>query len=208
MGYIILEKLFRHIICGVSVLLVLPTVTFGQKQNSDSPNLADAFGAPDKSPNIQSDEKEIEPVVLGRKKWSEQPAGINSSMPSNQKSKNNPQNTASIRELEALETNQGKIDPANLPMPPPSTPPAINLHRNFEGTLVLKTRKLGFETAFPFQLENSRGKRLAFIDFQNIRSVDPITLKNKKVNILGKLEKLKEGSDNLVIRARILREIE
>ena len=45
MGYIILEKLFRHIICGVSVLLVLPTVTFGQKQNSDSPNLADAFGA-------------------------------------------------------------------------------------------------------------------------------------------------------------------
>ena len=97
MGYIILEKLFRHIICGVSVLLVLPTVTFGQKQNSDSPNLADAFGAPDKSPNIQSDEKEIEPVVLGRKKWSEQPAGINSSMPSNQKSKNNPQNTASIQ---------------------------------------------------------------------------------------------------------------
>ena len=33
-------------------------------------------------------------------------------------------------------------------------------------------------------------------------------LKNKNVNILGKLESIKEGSDDLVIRAKILREIE
>jgi hypothetical protein len=57
-------------------------------------------------------------------------------------------------------------------------------------------------------LENSRGKRLAFIDTKGIRSIDPLSLKDKKVNILGKLEPLKEGSDELVIRARILREVE
>ena len=208
MGYIKFKKIFLHIISGIVILLILPTITFGQEQNSVSPNLADAFAGPKKSPSIQSEEKEIEPVVLGRKKWSDGPAEGNSTPPSRDNSKNNRPNTTTIQELEALETKQGKIDPANLPMRPPSIPPAVNLHRNFEGTLVLKPRKLGFETAFPFQLENSRGKRLAFIDFQNIRSVDPITLKNKKVNILGKLEQLKEGSDNLVIRARILREIE
>jgi hypothetical protein len=41
-----------------------------------------------------------------------------------------------------------------------------------------------------------------------LRAVDPLSLKDRKVNILGKLEPIKEGSDELVIRARLLREIE
>ena len=73
---------------------------------------------------------------------------------------------------------------------------------------MLKPRKLGFQKDFPFQLLNSRGKRLAYIDTKDIRSVDPIQFKDKKVNILGKLEPIKFGSNDLVIRARILREIE
>ena len=103
---------------------------------------------------------------------------------------------------------QGQVGPSKLPMKAPTIPPAVNLHRNFEGKLILKPRNFGFEKAFPYQLENSRGKRLAYIDFENVRSIDPIDLKDKRVNVLGKLEPIKEGSDDLVIRARILREIE
>ena len=95
-----------------------------------------------------------------------------------------------------------------MPIKPPTIPPAVNINRNFEGKLVLKPRKLGFERDFPFQLQNSKGKRLAYIDTQNIKSTDPISMKDKSVNILGKLEPLKEGSNELVIRARILRQID
>ena len=115
---------------------------------------------------------------------------------------------ASIEELDALETKQGNVPPSVMPIKPPTIPPAVNINRNFEGKLVLKPRKLGFERDFPFQLQNSKGKRLAYIDTQNIKSTDPLSMKDKSVNILGKLEPLKEGSNELVIRARILRQID
>ena len=95
-----------------------------------------------------------------------------------------------------------------MPLIPPVTPPAVNIHRNFEGTLVLKPRKLGFEKSFPFQLENSRGKRLAFVDMKNLRIIDPLDFKDSKVNVLGKLEAVEKGSDELVIRARLVRKID
>ncbi len=95
-----------------------------------------------------------------------------------------------------------------MPLKPPVTPPAVNIHRNFEGTLVLKPRNLGFEREFPFQLENARGKRLAFVDMANLRILDPIVLKDQKVNILGKLESVEKGSNELVIRARLLRRVD
>ena len=91
---------------------------------------------------------------------------------------------------------------------PPVIPPAVNLHRNFEGKLVLKPRTLGFEKNFPYQLENSKGRRLAFVDMKNLKVIDPIDYKDKRVNILGKLEPVEEGKKDLVIRARILRSID
>jgi len=47
-----------------------------------------------------------------------------------------------------------------------------------------------------------------YVALKSLLSVDPLSFKDKKVNILGKLEPIKEGSDDLVIRARILRVIE
>ena len=74
--------------------------------------------------------------------------------------------------------------------------------------IVLKPRKLGFERDFPFQLENSRGKRLAFVDVGGLRILDPLDFKDQKVNVLGKLEALEKGSQELVIRARLLRRLD
>ena len=74
--------------------------------------------------------------------------------------------------------------------------------------MLLKPRKFGFERDYPYQLQNSRGKTLAFVDFNNLKSVDPLTFKNEKVNILGKLEPVDENSKKLVIRARILRKVD
>jgi len=185
----------------------LATFSFAQDTKSTQPkNLADAFGGT--QPNSPKAElvEEVEPIVVGREKWnSPSPAGSNAKP--DDKSNYGGQNTK-IGELDPLETKQGQIKPSIMPIKPPGIPPAVNIHRNFEGKLVLKPRKFGFQRDFPFQLENSRGKRLAFIDTKGIRSIDPLSLKDKKVNILGKLEPLKEGSDELVIRARILREVE
>ena len=95
-----------------------------------------------------------------------------------------------------------------MPLTAPVIPPAVNIHRNFEGTLVLKPRKLGFQRDFPYQLENARGKRLAFVDMESVRILDPLAFKNQKVNVLGKLETVKEGSAELVIRARLVRRVD
>ena len=107
-----------------------------------------------------------------------------------------------------LETKQNKTDGIDMKIAPPTIPPAVNLHRNFEGTLVLQPRTLGFQKNFPFQLENSSGRRLAFVDTGNIKVIDPLQYKGKRVNILGKLEPIEEGKKDLVIRARILRSID
>jgi hypothetical protein len=113
-----------------------------------------------------------------------------------------------IQELDPLETKQNQPGGVDMKINPPAIPPAVNLHRNFEGKLVLKPRTLGFEKDFPYQLENSKGRRLAFVDMENLKVIDPLDFKDKRVNILGKLEPLEEGKKDLVIRARILRSID
>ena len=171
-------------------------------EKSAPPNLADAFSEIQKSSTAQENTDEIEPIVVGREKWSDRPDQVQADNQSDTKTTKDNANSEKIQELDPLETKQGQVDPSKLPMKPPTIPPAVNLHRNFEGKLILKPRNFGFEKAFPYQLENSRGKRLAYIDFENVRSIDPVDLKDKRVNVLGKLEPIKEGSDDLVIRAK------
>jgi hypothetical protein len=189
---------------------MLVSFCFGQaeKKVSESSNLGDLFGIKGTDPTVQNTVDEVEPIVVGRKKWSDRASSTALPISSNNdRDQKNVRNSA-IEELDPLETKQGNSNPSIMPLKPPSIPPAVNLHRNFEGKLVLKPRKLGIEREFPFQLENAKGKRLAFIDTESLLSVDPLSFKDKKVNILGKLEPVKEGSDDLVIRARILRVIE
>jgi len=170
-------------------------------------NLADAFKTNQEKPSDLDSLKEIEPIVVGREKWNSPPNESNFKPAEVGNSKNEIKSTK-IEELDPLETKQGKNVQSVMPLKPPTIPPAVKIHRNFEGKLVLKPRKFGFERDYPFQLQNSKGKRLAYIDFEELKSIDPISLKDQRVNILGKLEPLKEGSDKLVIRARILRKID
>lgn len=171
-------------------------------------NLADAFAQGDeKQTTVQEIVEEVEPIVVGREKWNDKPA----SEASEGVIKNNPptpSNSVSIQELDPLETKQIKTDGIDMKIEAPTIPPAVNLHRNFEGTLVLKPRKLGFEKNYPFQLENTKGRRLAFVDTENLIAVDPLEYKDKVVNILGKLEPIEKGKKDLVIRARLLRRID
>ena len=174
-----------------------------EKSDSQPPSLADAFGKPESAPPPQAvkPEGEVEPIVVGRKKWSDRPIETPiKSLPTQPSAK-----SVNIEELDPIETQQPKPGKIDMPGKPPLPAPAINIHRNFEGTLVLKPRKLGFQRDFPFQLENARGKRLAFIDVGNVRIIDPLEFKDQKVNVLGKLEAIEKGSDELVIRARLLR---
>jgi hypothetical protein len=204
MGNFNLKKYCSIFLASGSLFVFFQSLAFAQNKKTTS-NLADAFQS---TPAKIADTEEVEPIVVGRKKWSD-PAPNTSpefQSQSDQEKTGNP--SGKIEELDPLETEQGTVNPSLMPLEPPSIPPAVNLNRNFEGTLVLKSRKFGFQSDFPFQLVNSRGKRLAYIDTQGLRAVDPLSLKDRKVNILGKLEPIKEGSDELVIRARLLREIE
>ncbi len=171
-------------------------------------NLADAFApADEKQTTLQEIVEEVEPIVVGREKWNEKPT----SEASEGEIKNNPptpSNSVSIQELDPLETQQNKTDGIDMKIEAPTIPPAVNLHRNFEGTLVLKPRTLGFQKNYPFQLENTKGRRLAFVDTKNLKVVDPLDYKDKVVNILGKLEPIEKGKKDLVIRARLLRRID
>ena len=175
----------------------------GNEDTSDL-NLADAFAQSEKAqPTITDVEAEIEPVVVGREKWSDKPVEQTSKPNTPTES-----NSVAIQELDPLETKQNKTEGIDMKIAPPVIPPAVNLHRNFEGTLVLKPRTLGFEKDFPFQLENTQGRRLAFVDTEDLKVIDPLLYKGKRVNILGKLEPIEEGKKDLVIRARILRSID
>lgn len=175
----------------------------GQNDLNEDNGLAEAFGQIAESESVEPTE-EIEPTVLGREKWSDKPK--DETLPSAKKDQTT--SVSRISELDALETKQIKLPINDLPLEPPSTPPAVNLDRNFEGKLVLKPRKLGFENLYPYQLENYRGKRLAFLDLGNLRVFDPLDFEGKKVSILGKLEPIEKNSTELVIRARLLREID
>lgn len=171
-------------------------------------NLADAFAQTEEKQTEQIAEvTEVEPIVVGRKKWNEKPAIVPSAEQNNQPSPEESDSVA-IQELDPLETKQSQPSGIDMKINPPTIPPAVNLNRNFEGKLVLKPRTLGFERDFPYQLENSKGRRLAFVDVENLKVIDPLDYKDKRVNILGKLEPLEEGKKDLVIRARILRSID
>ena len=204
MGNYMWNFLAALILWGGSFLAFAPDAK-AQSEKPDSPpaSLADAFGKPEPAPPPQAVkvEGEVEPVVVGRRKWSDRPA----KEPVKNLQPKPADKAVSIEELDPLETQQPKPGKIDMPSKPPIPLPAVNIHRNFEGTLVLKPRNLGFQRDFPFQLENARGKRLAFIDVGNVRIIDPLDFKDQKVNVLGKLEAIEKGSDELVIRARLLR---
>ena len=179
---------------ALALFITLPCLLSAQDKEADPSSLAEAFnaGAP-----------EVEPVVIGRDKWNEgkKEAGQSESNPSDDQSTP----SRKIEELDALETKQIQTSPDDLKIEPPKIRPATQIVRNFEGTLVFKPRKLGFAYDFPYQLENSRGKRLAFVDVNQLKGIDPQEMAEKTVNVMGKLEPVEEGSDDLVIRARIIR---
>lgn len=193
---------YTKIIKGMAVSLLSFSSALGQPAQGDAPSLGEAFnaGAP-----------EVEPVVVGRERWNDKPVqkSIKNSGDSLQQtessSNSNDSGSSRIDELDPLETEQVKPDPSILPLDPPKNKPATRIVRNFEGTLVFKPRKLGFAYDFPYQLENSKGKRLAFIDVDQLKAVDPQQFTDQQINVLGMLEPVEEGSDELVIRARVLR---
>ena len=186
---------------------IIGSIAFADDENNGF-NLADAFAQTDEKQTEQITEvTEVEPIVVGRKKWNEKPVQAPSAEQNSQPAPEESDSVA-IQELDPLETKQNQPGGVDMKINPPAIPPAVNLHRNFEGKLVLKPRTLGFEKNFPYQLENSKGRRLAFVDMENLKVIDPLDYKDKRVNILGKLEPLEEGKKDLVIRARILRSID
>lgn len=186
-----------------SIGLFLNFYLQGQNEPTEETALAEAFRETSEI-GSESSVNEVEPVVVGREKWSDKPNGSVSNDDSTEPANLN----SRITELDALETKDIKPQIDNLPMTTPRIEPAVHLDRNFEGMLVLKPRKLGFKNLFPYQLENSRGKRLAYLDLENLKAIDPSILNGKKVSVLGKLETTKEDSGELVIRARLLRAID
>jgi len=198
------NKRFGILRIHFAILAVILAFNFldGQEQK-DSSGLADIFvqNAESKPSNQVV---EIEPVVVGRDSWNEASDSKTNGGDKNEKlSKISP-----IGELDAIETKQANFDQNGLPLLPPKVMPAVNLNRNFEGTLVLQPRKLGFIKSFAYQLENASGKRLAYVDTQGLRSINPLQYNGKKVNLLGKLEPIEPGSKKLVIRAKIIRLVE
>ncbi len=181
------------------VLLFVCSLVSAQNSNKDTPSLGESFnaGAP-----------EVEPVVVGRDRWNEKPitSPIQPPDPASTQSENNLTSPSTrIGELDPLETQQIKPDSSTLPLEPPKNKPATQIVRNFEGTLVFKPRNFGFANKFPYQLENSNGKHLAFIDVNELKAVDPQQFVDKQINVMGKLDSLAEGSDDRVIRARVIR---
>jgi len=188
-------KIFT-LVKGVVALIVMITCAQAQPSTDAGPSLGEAFnaGAP-----------EIEPVVVGREKWNEKPQASPTTETLSSPSEDEAVNNGRISELDPLETQQVQPDPSELPLDPPKNKPATSIVRNFEGTLVFKPRILGFESKLPYQLENSKGKRLAYIDVDNIKGLDPQQFVDQSINVMGKLEPIEEGSDDLVIRARVMR---
>ncbi len=192
----ILNQKFFTQVKGVVALLVIISFAHAQPSTDTGPSLGEAFnaGAP-----------EIEPVVVGREKWNEKPQALPKTETLSSPSEDEAVTNGRISELDPLETQQVQPDPSELPLDPPKNKPATSIVRNFEGTLVFKPRILGFESKLPYQLENSKGKRLAYIDVDNIKGLDPQQFVDQSINVMGKLEPIEEGSDDLVIRARVMR---
>ena len=194
----------KKLVTFCTLASILNALALLGNEDTSGLNLGDAFAQSEQAqPTITDVEAEIEPVVVGREKWSDKPVEQTSKPNTPTES-----NSLAIQELDPLETKQNKTEGIDMKIAPPVIPPAVNLHRNFEGTLVLKPRTLGFEKDFPFQLENTQGRRLAFVDTEDLKVIDPLLYKGKRVNILGKLEPIEEGKKDLVIRARTLRSID
>ena len=198
MGSNIKSFQFLHLL--VTVAIFGSSSALGQPTPNESPSLGQAFnaGAP-----------EVEPVVVGREKWNEKPIKPSTASSGDEASQSGSNNDESqsgrIGELDPLETQQVKPDPSELKLDPPKIRPATAIVRNFEGKLVFKPRTLGFAHDFPYQLENSKGKRLAYIDVDHLKAIDPQQYVDQQINVMGKLEAIEEGSDDRVIRARIIR---
>ena len=192
----ILNQKFFTQVKGVVALLVIISFAHAQPSTDTGPSLGEAFnaGAP-----------EIEPVVVGREKWNEKPEALPKTETLSSPAEDEAVTNGRISELDPLETQQVQPDPSELPLDPPKNKPATSIVRNFEGTLVFKPRILGFESKLPYQLENAKGKRLAYIDVDNIKGLDPQQFVDQSINVMGKLEPIEEGSDDLVIRARVMR---
>ena len=192
----ILNKKIFTLVKSVVALLVIISFAQAQPSTDTGPSLGEAFnaGAP-----------EIEPVVVGREKWNEKPQASPKTETLSSPAEDDAVPDGRISELDPLETQQVQPDPSELPLDPPKNKPATSIVRNFEGTLVFKPRIIGFESKLPYQLENSRGKRLAYIDVENIKGLDPQQFVDQSINVMGKLEPIEEGSDDLVIRARVMR---
>jgi hypothetical protein len=210
MGNSLFESLAGSIRIG-AITLFLTFSGLAKEENPAPPKLEDAFAnqSAEAEFDAPTSQEEVEPIVVGRKQWSEPPSDQKlSDVDQVLVSSDSTLDATPIDQLDALETKQAQLDGSSLPLKPPSPAPAVSLHRNFEGTLVLKPRKLGLQREFPFQLENARGRRLAYVDTEGLKIVDPVEFKDRKVNLLGKLEPLEEGSKDLVIRARLLRPID
>ena len=189
------QKIFT-LVKSVVALPVIISFAQAQPSTDTGPSLGEAFnaGAP-----------EIEPVVVGREKWNEKPQASPKTETLSSPAEDDAVPNGRISELDPLETQQVQPDPSELPLDPPKNKPATSIVRNFEGTLVFKPRILGFESKLPYQLENSKGKRLAYIDMENIKGLDPQQFVDQSINVMGKLEPIEESSDDLVIRARVMR---
>jgi hypothetical protein len=190
-----------------SLFLMANILSFGlfADENPPSPRVADAFNSKNTvNTGTNSKTEEVEPVVVGREHWEQAPGTDTDETTPAKKLSESPK----ISELDALETKQSNVGKDGLPVLPPKIMPAVNLHRNFEGKLVLKPRKLGFQNKFPYQLESFSGKRLAFLDMTKMNAINPLHYNGKKINVLGKLEPIEEGSKDLVIRAKIIRLVE
>ncbi len=136
---------------------------------------------------------EVEPVVLGREKWSQEQSSTQTQTP------------GGVDVLDPLENEQDPSSKITLPVAPPKPLPAVTLNRPFEGRLVLKTRTFGRQKSFPYQLHNALGKSIAYVDVSGVKAVDPLAFKDCRVTILGTMGPVKEGSDKMVIQARLIR---
>ena len=141
------------------------SLCFGQPEQTEEQSLGEAFnaGAPD-----------VEPIVVGRERWNEKKLAEEISIPKNAPDAANPEKIqpSRITELDPLETEQVKPEPTELPLEAPKIKPAVNIVRNFEGTLVFKPRKFGFENEYPSTRKQS-GQRATFVDVGNLKAVDP-----------------------------------
>ena len=134
-----------------AITLLITFSGLAKEENPAPPKLEDAFST---EPVEVSNEpvgnlEEVEPVVVGRNN-----GAILLQMQNRQHQKTDRQTQilrCFIDQLDALET-KAKVDGSGMPAKPPSPPPAVSLHRNFEGTLSLP-RKLDYRGILNWKMQ-------------------------------------------------------